>query len=275
MPTRLKNAALILGMVVVLVFAKYNLPSVTPFAQDPCDAVWAFAFTTILLIVVVSVVRVFRPYRNGPAPTAQWIFAMRLQQAFALPVFMTLVADVIALARHPSWISAASRNRLLAWLGILAAVVLSTQLVILAAQRTLPQDASTRWKRVALALAAAILLLLLSPEWPSDNSSQTAHILTVALGALVVFLPTRFLLPVLVPFEPNEEHGGRALFRSTASEWSALLVGVLMFAFGFWADIHKWAGTLRYMNPPILTIAPFLVAYALLGKPLGLVPKES
>ena len=71
MPTRLKNAALILGMVVVLVLAKYNLPRVTPFSQDPRHAVWAFAFVTIALIVVVSVVRAFRPYRNGPASAAQ------------------------------------------------------------------------------------------------------------------------------------------------------------------------------------------------------------
>ena len=124
MPTRLKNAALILGMVVVLVLAKYNLPRVTPFSQDPRDAVWAFAFVTIALIVVVSVVRAFRPYRNGPASAAQWIFVIRSQQAVAPAVFMTLVADVIALAKHSSmWISAASRNRLLAWLGILAALL--------------------------------------------------------------------------------------------------------------------------------------------------------
>jgi hypothetical protein len=57
----------------VLVFAKYNLARlmVTPFRQDPCDAVWAFAFATIMLIVVVSVVRAFRPYWNGPASAAQ------------------------------------------------------------------------------------------------------------------------------------------------------------------------------------------------------------
>lgn len=162
----------------------------------------------------------------------------------------------------------------LAWLGVFAAVAITTQLLILAAQRTLPQDASTRWKWAALALAAAILLLVFCPEWPSDNNSQTAHILTVVLGALVVFLPMRFLLPVLVPFKPNEEHGGGTLFQSAASEWSALLVGVLMFAFLFWADIHKWGGALHYMRP-MVAIAPLLVAYALLGKPLGLVPKGS
>ena len=45
-------------------------------------------------------------------------------EAVAPAVFMTLVADVIALAKHSSmWISAASRNRLLAWLGILAALL--------------------------------------------------------------------------------------------------------------------------------------------------------
>ena len=243
MPTQRKNSALILGMVAVLGFAKYNIARLTvatPFSQDPCDAVWAFAFFTIALIVVVSVVRAFRPYRNGSASTAQGIFIIRSQQAFALAVFITLVADVIALARHPSmWISAASRNKLLVWLGVFAAVSLAT-----------------------------ILLLVLCPEWPSDNSSQTAHTFPVVLGALVVFVPIRFLLPVLVPFESDEEHWGRKLV-GTVSEWSVLLGGVLMFAFGFWADTHRWGGTLRYLRS-ILAIAPLLVAYAFLGEPLGL-----
>jgi hypothetical protein len=124
-----------------------------------------------------------------------------------------------------------------------------------------------------LSLVTVILLLVLCPEWPSEKSSQTAHILTVALGALVVFLPIRFLLSVLVPLEPNEQHGHRELSRNTASEWTALLVGVLMFAFGFWADMHRWGGVLRYTRP-IVAMAPLLVAYAVVGRPLGLVPKE-
>jgi hypothetical protein len=63
MPIRLKHAAIILGMATVLVFAQRNLARlmVAPFMQDPCDAVWAFAFATTMLIVVVSAVRAFRP----------------------------------------------------------------------------------------------------------------------------------------------------------------------------------------------------------------------
>jgi hypothetical protein len=83
----------------------------------------------------------------------------------------------------------------------------------------------------------------------------------------------RFLVPVLVPYRSNGEHGGGVLF-STASEWGALVAGVLLFTFGFWADMHKWNGTLRYLHPS-LAIAPLLVAYAFLGESLGLVPRES
>lgn len=231
MPIRLKrNAVVVFGLAVVLVFAKYNLTRLMmiPLRQDPCDAVAIFAFTIIILIPLVSLVRAFGPYRKGPASAAQCLHAIRSQQAVVLAVFITLAADTIALARHPSmWISTGSHNELLAWLGIFAAVAFAGQLLTLAALRTLPPVGPTRWKQATLAPALAILLLIFCPEWPSDNSSTTTHILTVVLGALVVFVPMRFLLPVFVPHESDEVHSGTALF-STTSEWCALLVGVQM-----------------------------------------------
>lgn len=277
MPIRLKrDAVVVFGLAALLVFAKYNLTRLmmTPLGQDPCDAVGVFAFTIVILIPLVSLVRAFGPYRKGPTSAAQCLHVIRSQQAVVLAVFITLAADTVALARHPSmWISAGSRNKLLAWLGIFAAVVLAGQLLTLAARRTLPRVGPTRWKQAALALVLAILLLVFCPEWPSDNSSTTAHILTVVLGALVVFVPMRFLLPVLVPYESDEVHSGAALF-STASEWCSLLVGVLMGALGFWADTLKWAGALRYVRH-VLAIAPLLVAYAFLGEPLGFLPRRA
>jgi hypothetical protein len=275
MPIRLKrNAVVVFGLAALLVFAKYNLTllMMTPLGQDPCDAVGVFAFTIVVLIPLVSLVRAFGPYRKGSASAAQCLHVIRSQQAVVLAVFITLAADTVALARHPSmWVSAGSHNKLLAWLGIFAAVALAGQLLTLVEQRTLPRVGPTRWKRAALAPALAILLLVFCPEWPSDNSSTTAHILTVVLGALVVFVPMRFLLPVLVPYKSDEVHSDAALF-STASEWCALLVGILMGAFGFWADTHKWAGALRYVRH-VLAIAPLLLAYAFLGEPLGFVPR--
>jgi hypothetical protein len=132
-------------------------------------------------------------------PDAYGLHAIRSQQAVVLAVFITLAAYTVALTRHPSmWISAVSRNSLLAWLGIFTAVAVAEQLLTLVAQRTLPRVGPTRWERAALAPALAILLLIFCPEWPSDNSSTTAHILTVVLGALVVFVPMRFLLPVRI-----------------------------------------------------------------------------
>jgi hypothetical protein len=268
MPIRLKrNAVIVFGLASLLVFAKYNPTRLTPLGQDPCDAVGVFAFTIVMLIPLVSLVRAFGPYRKGPASAANCLHVIRLQQAVVLAVFITLAADTVALARHPSmWISDGSQNKLLAWLGIFAAVAL-------AAQRTRPRVGPTRWKRAALAPALAILVLIFCPEWPSDNSPTTAHILTVVLGALVVFVPMRLLLPVLVPYKSDEVHSEAAPF-STASEWCALLVGVLMGAFGFWADTHKWTGTPRCVRH-VLAIAPLLIAYAFLGEPLGFVPRKA
>jgi len=275
MPIRFKrDAVVVFGLAAVLVFAKHNLARhrMTPLQQNPCDAVGVFAFTIVILVPLISMVRVFRPYRKGLASAAQRLHVIRSHQAVVLAVLITLVADSVALARHPlMWISARSHNKLLTWLGIFAAVAFAGQLLTLTAQRTLPRVGPTRWKLAALAPALAILLLVFCPEWPSDNSSTTVHILTVVLGALVVFAPMRFLLPVLVPRKSDEGRRGAAPF-GAGSEWGALLVGVLMGAFGFWADTHKWAGALRYVRP-VLAIAPLPVAYAFLGEPLGLVPR--
>src|SRR5215472_3517665 len=268
MPISFKRDAIVfVGLAAVLVWAKYNivLLEVPPLRADPCDAVGAFAFTVVILIPLISLVRAFGPHRKDAVLTAQCLHLIRSQQALVLAVLVTLAADAIALARHPSmWIGAQSYDKLLVWLGIFSAVALGGQLLTRAAQRTLPRVGPTPWKHAALAPALAILLLVFCPEW--DGLSTTGHVITVVLGALVALAPIRFLLPVLVPPELDEERRATALFR-TGSEWGALLVGVLMFAFGFWAYAHKWAGVLRYMRPVLALAAP-LIAYAFLGAPL-------
>ena len=81
-----------------------------------------------------------------------------------------------------------------------------------------------------------------------DFSSQTAHILTVALGAIVVLIPMRFLLPVLVPRESHDSVS-ETLF-STASEMIAFWLGVLMVAFSFW--VHS-VGAMTHARRDLLS----------------------
>src|SRR5436853_7520249 len=80
MPIRFKrDAVVVFGLAAVLVFAKHNLARhrMTPLQQDPCDAVGVFAFTIVILVPLISMVRVFRPYRKGLASAAQRRHVMR------------------------------------------------------------------------------------------------------------------------------------------------------------------------------------------------------
>jgi hypothetical protein len=275
MPARFKlDAVALFGLAAVLAFAKYHLARlpVRPFGLDPCDAVNGFAFITIMMVTVVSLFRAFRPYSQGPTSAAQHIYVIRSQQAFVLAVCTTLAANVVDLARHPSaWVGSVWRTQLLAWLSVYAAVGVTTQLLVQAAQCSASQTRLMRWLRVALVAAGATLVLSVCPEWGIDYSSETAHILTVALGALVLLIPVRLLLPVLVPYDAKEGHGGRVRF-STPREWSALITGMVMFAFAFWSQSHKLG---PYVHPKLISglAGGVLIAYAFLAEALGLRPE--
>lgn len=269
-PTSLKrNSAAVFGLITVLLITKRSLVllKVPPLRSDPCDAVGAFALITIAFVVVVSS---FDRYRKGPLSALQGLYDLRSQQAVVLAVFITITADAVALGRHPAiWISVVSPIHLFALLGTLAVVAVATQLLIFVAQRTPTQAGSTRWRRVAFTALLAIAVLIFCPEWPIDNNSTTAHILTVAIGALVLLVPMRLLLPELVPYRSDGHR--ESSVASAAREWMSLVAGVLMGAFGFWVNARNSGGALRHMHLAVvvLAIAGLLVAYSFLGAPLG------
>jgi len=204
MPSRLKvNSAVLIVLAGLFVFAKYNLTRlrVPPFGLDPCDAVMHFAFFTMVLALIGSL-RALRPYKEGLTYAAQNAYVGRSQQAAALAGFSALMAHVVALARHPSmWVRADWRSQLLVWLGVFAAVPVAMELLVLAGQPIRTLAVSPYRNRAALACSLALIALVFCPEYGSDLSSETAHILTVILGGLVVFVPIGYLLHFLVPYQ--------------------------------------------------------------------------
>lgn len=218
MPSKLKfNSAALIALAGLFVFPKYNLTRlrVPPFRVDPCDAVMHFAFFAMVLALIGSL-RAMRRYREGVAYTTQNTYVLRSQQAVALAAFVAFGAHAVALGRHPSmWVSADWRNQLLGWLGVFAAIPVAIELLVLAAQPTRTPAVSPQRKRAVLACLLALAALVFCPEYGIDLSSETAHILTVILGALVVLVPMGYLLPVLVPDQSGEESGGKAFFNTS------------------------------------------------------------
>jgi len=266
------NSIVLLVLAGLFVFATLNLHRlrVPAFGLDPCDAVMHFAVFT-MLFALLSSLRAWLP-KQGLDYSPQETYVLRSQQAVALAAFIAFVAHVVVLAKHPSmWISASSRDQLLGWLGAFAAIPVVMELLVLLAQPTPAGVESPHRNSTVVACLLALAILVFSPEYGFDNSSETTHILTVIVGGLVVFVPIGYLLPVLVPYQAGEQVGGKMFF-NTASETAALLIGILMGTVPFWVSGHRAgsARTLLSLSNLMGPVVGLLIAYSFLAEQLGL-----
>ena len=183
-----------------------------------------------------------------------------------------LLADVVDLARHPPvWITSASRNRMLAWLVVYLAVALAVQSLIQVTQPRVVGPTSTRRKWTTLVFSAAALILFVCPEYGIQHTSETAHILTVAVGVFVVLIPIRLLLPVLVPCRPLAGRNEERLLFLTNREWGSVVIGITLFALAFWSQFHEVR--IFYLPSRAIsgTIGGVLIIYGFLAERLGLI----
>ena len=273
MSSRLKvNSTIFLLLAGLFVFATLNLNRlrVPAFGLDPCDAVMHFAVFT-MVFALISSLRALLPYRGATYPM-QETFVLRSQQAVALAAFVAFVAHAIVLARHPSmWVSADWRNQLLGWLGVFAAVPVAMEFLVLVAQPIRTEVESRPYKGAVLACLLALAALAFCPEYGIDIVSETAHILTVTVGGLVVLVPIAYLLPVLVPLQSGRQRGDKTFF-NTSSERRALLIGILMGSILFWIDAHR-TGSVRPLLPVLKLVGPIMglvIVYAFFAEQLGL-----
>ena len=252
------------GVAIGLILAKATLVRLkaAPLRSDPCDAVGAFAVLTVLLIAAGTLVRRLRKVADDAR--LQAVYGLRSQQAVVLAAMGMVAGDLIALCRHPSlWLHSSRSVEIVMVLGSLAAAAIGTESLIIVQRRDLPELVPARLRWGALLAALAIISLVICPEWPIYSASETAHVLTVTLGALVLFVPMRILVVEFVPHRSGE--GGQ-----DGSHLSAVLtIGALLGAFGFWAETAKLGTAVRHISGPVLVLAVLTLAYASLATPLG------
>jgi hypothetical protein len=194
---------------------------------------------------------------------------------------MTLASDVVAMARHPSlWVGASSRNKLIALVGGMVVVTVVVQFLIRASQEKLPERGAKDWKAAASATVLAIVVLAAYPEQLIHRT--TTHLLTVVVGAIVLFAPIRPLLNALVPYKSDkgrmEKIPARGQFLTAGQRWGmAALAGALIGACAFLGEIGESSGAVPLNSLAFvasvfvgLGLAGFLIAYAFLREPLGL-----
>jgi hypothetical protein len=283
MPAYLKvntllSGALAAALYLFFMFAKHDpmLSAVVPFLNDPYDAVGSFAAISSVLLVMIALVRAFRPYRT-PSTETQKVYLIRTHMAIALAALITLVADGVAMVRHSSlWLETRFAGELLALLGgMTVGVVVATYLI----RRTLSGiklPTRARWKGAGAVSLLAILILAVYPENLIGDTS--GHLFTIFVGMLLLFAPMAALDTALVPFAVERTTVVRAR-RHTVYPW----ILVLLFAFGigvlaFLGETSEGGGRGVPLARVALVFAIFvgtgtlgvLIGYAFLRKPLGL-----
>jgi hypothetical protein len=267
------NSAAVVALVCVFIFARQNLVALRlrPLRTDPCDGVNAFSFLSILVIGVGSLIRRALPRWRDASSAARQVFVTRSQQAVILAVFLNLAAAGVSLARHSGdWIHVPSRGTVLLALGSIAVPLTAVQLMTAAAWRTLAGSPRFPWQQLALVAVLVVAVLSVCPEWPIYSGSVTAHVLTVACGAMVVLVPMRFLLS-----EMGTDPDVRIDPWLTRGEWGFVTAAVFPGAIGFWFSSSTEQRMFPRLGLAAMVAAALLLACAFLGQPLGVLRSET
>lgn len=281
------NAAVVFLVAVIFywffMFCKHDaaLSKIIPFGDDPYDAVGSFAIIIGIFASLLSVFRAFRPHPPNGASIENGVYLVRAQTCVVLAVFITLVADAVAMGRHASmWKSAPQRNELILLLAGMAIVAISVEsLIRRSAKEIVPARVATAWIRAASVSLAAVLLLAVYPERLINGTAT--HLLTVVAGALILFVPMRPLLTALVPFEPGTGARENAAVRQGSlrrNRWGiVLLIGMILGVFFFAGEMSEGTGGMSIRRIAFvgavfvaLSITGLAIAYTFLGIPLGL-----
>ena len=265
MPGQLRRNAIVVCALAAafwwtFMFAKHDpaLRPVIPFGDDPYDAVGSFGVIVAALLAVVSLVRAFRP---DPTPL-QRLYVVRSQASVVLAAFVTIAADLVAMVRHPP---VSARTAIVALLG---GLLLAASIVLVLILRSHPRSEPGRWSGAVLASLLVIAALAVYPEQIIRN--PLAHLATVVFGAVALFAPMRMLLMALLP--------GDIESRPFRGRWMVMsAVAATVGAFAFIGEMSEGtggapAGRLLLVATVFigLGVAGLLVAYAFLGKPLGI-----
>ncbi len=250
---------------------------IVPFGDDPYDAVGSLAVIVANLLAATSLVRAFLP--RFAARNSNRLYASRTQAAVALCILITVLADAVALLRHPSqWTGAPGKPALLTALLCLAAASIAVLLVVC---RPFRSSNALHWIAAFAVLLGTILCLWLYPESLIDKI--LTHLLTIDIGDLLLFAPVTFFVLALLPGEPPSAAFVRASrSRTPIPRWPFIaLVGLAVGLCIFVAEIRHSSGSIPFARLALVAsvyayagLSGLLIAYAFLRRPLGFVSAD-
>jgi hypothetical protein len=301
-------AVCLLGLAFLLHFqlAKHWSPwsAVNPFSEDPYDAVGSFAVQFVLFMMLVSLVRAFRPSSDEAARVASFTLGALMTSA---AIGFTCLGDLVAMARHLSlWLGRPEGMLLLAATALLLFWSVSAAAWFLLSTRGTQPPHRPDMRRLAIP-AAALALLAVYPE--NFRNSVAGAVLTALCGSLLLFVAVWSVGTALLPAaEISDAHradvsaprspwlrrpSGRSATRSPgwlrSSAWLnprrfgwalAILTGLVCGALLVAQELAQ-PGPSPHGSRRILVVAVYLflesagvlTGYALLAEPLGLIPR--
>jgi hypothetical protein len=206
MPKQSKvNACLALALAILLYLffqvSKHQpaLAQVNAFADDPYDAIGSFGVQFVAFTALLSFIRAFRPYQSVQASDAQKALFVRGAYITCISVGVVLGADVIAMIRHPAvWIGFPAGYLLATLVGGMALLTaLAVWLIHHSTHNTYAPSARGAWIRAGGITAVSTLILAVYPE--SWRQSGPGEILTVLVGAALLFVPIRAIGVAISP----------------------------------------------------------------------------
>jgi hypothetical protein len=266
--------------------------AVNPFSEDPYDAVGSFAIQFVLFMMIVSLIRAFRPSADKPAPVAAFTRGALMTSA---AIAFSCLADLVAMARHtPLWAHRPQGTLLLAATAVLLFWSVAAAAWFLLSTPGVHPSRRPDMRKLALP-ASALVLLAVYPE--HLRNSVLGAVLTALCGTLLLFVAiwsvgTAFSLDSEISDHDlmDDASGTRsrkafqlpAWFRQRRSGWAlAILIGLACGAFLVAQELAQ-PGPSPHGSRRILVVVVYLflesagvvTGYALLADPLALLPRE-
>ena len=255
------------------------LSRIMPFGNDPYDSIGSFGVIISGFLSIFAIVRTILLVRKSTPTKGQIIFLARTQLAVPVAAIITLVGDLIAMARHPSsWLGQAGENELLL---MIASMLFITVLLVLSIRRSTREELqadSHQWRNAAIISLVAVAILVLYPE--ALISSTLGELFSLAIGIFLLFLPMSAWIVALLPIDREELQGTRkpAWLSRGWVQWAAVTIcGVVL---GIFLLIGELLGSKGGIAVPVrivvfsifigASLLGLAIAYTFLRKPLGL-----
>ncbi len=286
---RFRVTALILAALACLAYAFFmaakHLPAVSavnPFGDDPFDAVGSFGVQAGVFLALLSLIRAFRMSPARGDIGKEQVLVGRTQILAVLAAAVTLAADAVAMARYPSlWTRSPAGFALGATLVVMFLITIAVGVIAyrpVSALRLQPIGGS--WVRAAVVLLAFVAILAAYPD--SVRQSTPGALLTVVVGAILLFAPMWAWATSLVPYQSEaleqDPIGIPSWLRRTKYGVGLVIcVGVVLGIIFVVAESTEGGGILPSRFVLVASVyvgletAGILIGYAFLRKPLGLV----